>query len=83
MRTEYHVVLNHVGNRITVFSSGEGPSAWDPSGEIWGVARTYEVVTDSFTKTQELVPLGEGVQVSTRVMKQRFPKEFELDAQKA
>jgi len=76
MRTEYHIVLNHVGNRITVFSPGEGISVWDPTGEVWGIARTYEVVTDSFTKTQELVPLGEGVRVTVVDMKRRFPDKF-------
>jgi len=76
MRTEYHVLLlSHVGENITVFSPG-GASIWDPSGTYWGMARTYKVVTDIFSETQELVPLGKAVQVTTEDMKRRFPEQF-------
>lgn len=69
--TQYYVLMSHVGKRITVFAP-EGPSAWDPAGEIWGTARVYEVVTDAFTTTQVLVPIGDAVRVTTKEMQQRF-----------
>jgi hypothetical protein len=77
MRTEYYVLLQHVGNNITVFSPGEGGGIWDPSGTYWGMTRTYRVVTDEFSETQELVPLGKAVRVTTEDMKQRFGERFE------
>lgn len=76
MKTEYHLIFQNVGKRITIFTPGEGPSAFDPSGECWGLARCYEVVTDSFTETQELVPLGKAVRVSLEDMKKRFGDEI-------
>lgn len=68
---EHFVLMSHVGKRITVFFP-DGPSSWDPVGEVWGTARTYEVVADAFSKTQELIPLGEAVRVTTEDMRKRF-----------
>jgi hypothetical protein len=42
-----------------VFSkSSQRFSVFDPTGETWGVAQTYRVVTDAFEPTFTLVPMG-------------------------
>lgn len=75
MNTEHYVLMSHVGKRITVFFPDD-PSVWDPSGEIWGTARVYEVVSDAYSITQELVPIGPAIRVTTKDMRARFGEKL-------
>lgn len=72
---EHFVLMSHKGKRITVFFP-DGPSAFDPVGECWGTARVYEIVADAFTSTQELVPIGPAIRVTTKDMEQRFGEKL-------
>jgi len=53
------VILRVQDDYIIIMTKGNGASAWDPTGTYWGLAQGFKVVSDVFSKTLVLVPLGE------------------------
>lgn len=58
-----NTVVLHVNDDYVIIMSKGGASAWDPMGTYWGLAQGFKVVTDIFSKTFVLVPLGEPTRV--------------------
>ncbi len=65
MRLVYknRVILNVNDDYVIIMAKGDGPSAFDPTGEIWGLAQGFKVVRDTFSNTLVLVPLGQPTKV--------------------
>ena len=53
-------VVLHVNDEYVIIMSKDGKtSVWDPIGEYWGLAQGFKVVTDTYSNTFVLVPLGQ------------------------
>jgi hypothetical protein len=70
------VILSVKDEYVIIMAKGDGPSTWDPTGTYWGLAQGFKIVSDTFSNTLVLVPLGE----PSRVRVDEFrPEDLETE----